>query len=847
MTTPAIFDGVYFLKAAATFDGTNEGTSAAVGKYLARGMNYGTHATLDKYGLPLQIATDGNNATTIQAFDTKRYFFHGNDYDCYADQASLAATSYFTVTVNNGKLLIHNNTMSDGTYLKYNTSAAGDANIGVYDDGNGTNSGPIIMWTTESAAEHATVMQALKDAQAASAAAAAFASGNYASLEGISTVAALKSELTANYIEGVFVAPSAIETISEKYQGGQPAAGNVTETVYSNTINITQPGFYKFSMQAFYRAGSNEVTQAMHTAGIDFPPVVLFFGDSETQIKSIYDEGGLDQGIADGYFETETVGGAPVQYNSKWYTNGQHNSVIIFQKDYYHNDVWFYASAPGEYSYGVKYMGWASANMQWFIYSPESVTITSYAPAATAEDYAALNSAVNTAKGITLGFDEGEYAPYNTITLNAAVAAAEAINQEAQNSQLLVRSLTSNLALPAANASEVNAIYNGNFALSTNDGAPAGWSLTGATGTGASNNTIGGQYRPRAFVLESTNGNYGKLASFNQGDDVRSAFYVRFDDRTAKNAVFTYGATEGYTMPLKANKIYKLTAMAGGWGKTQDLRIAIVNASDEDVVAQSLTLEDIDKSGKASDYEMYFVVPTGGDYKLQVTNASTGSDNAAAISNIELFSTDALIFADGTVPTYAPGTYPSVKISRTLSAGNWATAVYPFAVSGVDNIAVLDSYDKSTGALGFKSATASEANVPFLMHSTADVTEITLNDVEVAAAAAMDATASEASLKGAYAATDITNSEKNYVLSNNVIYPVGTAGATIKPYRAYIQIAQDAPVKALTFFVDGETTAIEGINAESKADDAVFNLAGQRVNKAQKGIYIVNGKKVLVK
>lgn len=32
-------------------------------------------------------------------------------------------------------------------------------------------------------------------------------------------------------------------------------------------------------------------------------------------------------------------------------------------------------------------------------------------------------------------------------------------------------------------------------------------------------------------------------------------------------------------------------------------------------------------------------------------------------------------------------------------------------------------------------------------------------------------------------------------------------------------------------------------NEESEAD--IYNLAGQRVNKAQKGIYIINGKKVL--
>ena len=45
----------------------------------------------------------------------------------------------------------------------------------------------------------------------------------------------------------------------------------------------------------------------------------------------------------------------------------------------------------------------------------------------------------------------------------------------------------------------------------------------------------------------------------------------------------------------------------------------------------------------------------------------------------------------------------------------------------------------------------------------------------------------------------------------------------------------------------GETTAIEGVAAEKANDGAVYNLQGQRVVKAQKGLYIINGKKVLVK
>ncbi|MBQ8158241.1 MAG: hypothetical protein IJ081_04390 [Prevotella sp.] len=211
-----------------------------------------------------------------------------------------------------------------------------------------------------------------------------------------------------------------------------------------------------------------------------------------------------------------------------------------------------------------------------------------------------------------------------------------------------------------------------------------------------------------------------------------------------------------------------------------------------------------------------------------------------------------LVFADGSVPVYTPGTHPNVKILRNLPAGRWVTAVYPFAVSKSADlqIATLNSYDKATGTLNFSSADTSTPNEPFLMRSTAGATEICLSDVEVAAASATDAIASEASLKGTYTAMNITNTEKNYVLSNNTLYPVGTAGATINPYRAYIQIAQNAPAR-LNFFVDGEeTTDISGegrVDIIEFATAPVYNLNGQRVQNVKKGVFIQNGKKIVKK
>lgn len=69
---------------------------------------------------------------------------------------------------------------------------------------------------------------------------------------------------------------------------------------------------------------------------------------------------------------------------------------------------------------------------------------------------------------------------------------------------------------------------------------------------------------------------------------------------------------------------------------------------------------------------------------------------------------------------------------------------------------------------------------------------------------------------------------------------------TVKPGLAYLAVpqAQAANVKGFSF--DGTQTGVNGVEATT-AKGAIYNLNGQRVEKAQRGIYIQNGKKFIVK
>ena len=66
---------------------------------------------------------------------------------------------------------------------------------------------------------------------------------------------------------------------------------------------------------------------------------------------------------------------------------------------------------------------------------------------------------------------------------------------------------------------------------------------------------------------------------------------------------------------------------------------------------------------------------------------------------------------------------------------------------------------------------------------------------------------------------------------------------TVGANRCYLTVPA-AGVKAF-FLNGGDATGISGVDANDDANEAIYNLAGQRINKLQKGINIINGKKIL--
>ena len=111
---------------------------------------------------------------------------------------------------------------------------------------------------------------------------------------------------------------------------------------------------------------------------------------------------------------------------------------------------------------------------------------------------------------------------------------------------------------------------------------------------------------------------------------------------------------------------------------------------------------------------------------------------------------------------------------------------------------------------------------------------------------------------GTYNSETFTDEDKSILFlggENKLYYPDGTATTTIGAFRAYFDITGGSGVKEFNLkFGEDDADGIsltpdpspvgEGSNV---GEGAIYNLAGQRLNKMQKGINIVNGKKIAIK
>ncbi len=139
------------------------------------------------------------------------------------------------------------------------------------------------------------------------------------------------------------------------------------------------------------------------------------------------------------------------------------------------------------------------------------------------------------------------------------------------------------------------------------------------------------------------------------------------------------------------------------------------------------------------------------------------------------------------------------------------------------------------------------AGTPVLLRGTASTATANINTGDAFSAI------SAGSLTGTY--TEITSGRTagEYILSksgNKIGFYQRASSKKIGANKAYLQLNTDissgSDVKGILLDWDA-ATSVNSLPVSSSKQNAIYNLAGQRVAKPTQGIYIVNGKKVIVK
>ncbi len=203
-----------------------------------------------------------------------------------------------------------------------------------------------------------------------------------------------------------------------------------------------------------------------------------------------------------------------------------------------------------------------------------------------------------------------------------------------------------------------------------------------------------------------------------------------------------------------------------------------------------------------------------------------------------------------------------VQLKRSLTPAQWNTFCVPFTISA-DVIAekfgagtLVYTFGSMNGnVMNFKASTTIEAGKPYIVKPANTVVNPTFTGVNIVESDPVQLGENGFFMQGTYGAkTDLTTDGTNLFLGegNKFYKPAGATTAKMKGLRAFFIVPQGTNFAALRANIDGATTAIDELTTvvEQPTDNRIYNLQGQFVGTSFEGlhgVYVQNGKKVLVK
>ena len=219
---------------------------------------------------------------------------------------------------------------------------------------------------------------------------------------------------------------------------------------------------------------------------------------------------------------------------------------------------------------------------------------------------------------------------------------------------------------------------------------------------------------------------------------------------------------------------------------------------------------------------------------------------------------------EAAVNTFEGQNNVTVALKRSFVPGQWNTICLPFNVNatkmaelfGTYELCTLDNVQNNVMNFSAVAGGAITAGQPYLLKPSTDVANPTFKGVDIVAGEPTQVdVATGWGMKGTYGVTTLATDGSNLfiVTGGKFMKPETAEKAVMKGMRAYFIVPSGTNAKLLRANLDGVETSIDAIGTDDAVivDTTVYTIQGQRVGNTleglPRGLYIQNGKKVLVK
>ena len=368
------------------------------------------------------------------------------------------------------------------------------------------------------------------------------------------------------------------------------------------------------------------------------------------------------------------------------------------------------------------------------------------------------------------------------------------------------------------------------------------------------------------------------------------------------------GETVAFTLNLTEGKADTYTALqfdvqfpATGFTTTSRYSVselwpnatAIIGTVDSDgtatiPVASSETISAADVEGLLS---VSFTVGSDvafGEYDVTLTNLWLGYGTSSkdylddVTFTVKVVERHTIVLDENATTAPAEAEDVNVRVLRTITAGNWSSICLPFAMTAAqtkgafgEDVQIADftgceaTYDEAEENIvalkvNFEDITAMEANHPYIIKVGSDVTEFTVEGVDITPSDELSVDRDEDRYKrngkwyydynsfiGTYEAGTEIPENSLFLSGNKFWYSAGrTTTKAFRGYFSFYMVLSDitSAEARISLWIDGgETTGVMSANAVKQQSDHLYNLQGCLVTKPTKGLYLKDGKIIIIK